>query len=342
MVEMLPHSSQVVDSTSSNKKNFYYSNQNPALLRGFLFIIPVVIFMSSVSFDSPAKVNLFLNVLGKRDDGYHDLESIFLKIPIFDSIEIDTGFSSFSFTCDNHRIPCDDSNLVVKAAKMFFEAAGLEIKGKIHLKKSIPSEAGMGGGSGNAAITLKALNNEFGGPLSNSVLHELAAKLGSDVPFFLMGSQALGTGRGEVLTDLPHFSQVSDSWLVIAKPDFGVPTGWAFNSLKEHFHNNKMEVGAAASLAESLSQDSEVWPRADSFFNSFELPVFNKFPLLAWVKNLFLENGANAALLSGSGSAVFGLFGNKSDAERSFEILESEAGDSTWKKIVAMNEMKEI
>ena len=288
-------------------------------------------------YPSPAKVNLFLNVLGKRDDGFHNLESIFLKVPVYDFLHVDTSHSPFSFSCNDPKIPSDESNLVVKAAQLFFEETGLEKKGQLRLEKELPSEAGMGGGSGNAAITLFALNKHFGCPLQKEKLHELAANLGSDVPFFLMGPQALGTGRGEILTDLPQFCQINEAWMVIAKPDFGVPTGWAFSSLKEQGELARMKPGAAEKIAKELVDSPRSWPKPESFFNSFERPVFQKFPILAWLKKTFLENGAKLALLSGSGSAVFGLFDNVLSAEKALNILEADAGESTWKKLIKMS-----
>ena len=146
-----------------------------------------------------------LNILGRRPDGFHDLETLFLPVPVYDRIEISREETPFQFTCSTDKIPTGPENLVYRAAMGFFARAQIEPRGKIHLVKNLPSEAGLGGGSANAAVTLKSLNQEFGNPLSANDLHELAAPLGSDVPFFLLDAPAIGRGRGEKLIELPRF-----------------------------------------------------------------------------------------------------------------------------------------
>ena len=295
---------------------------------------------SKSQFLSPCKVNLFLNVLGKRDDGFHDLESIFLKVEIHDglSIEMTPQSEGIRFSCSDSRLPTDSSNLVVKAAVAFFEASSIRTGAVIHLDKKLPSEAGLGGGSGNAAITLAALNELHGSPLSREKLHELASGLGSDVPFFLMGNQAFGAGRGEILEDLPAFPCLSGRIMVIAKPDFGVPTGWAFRSLQEFGDHARRPPGEARKLADKLAASSTGdFPDAGDFFNSFEYPVFRKFPILEIIRNRCLEQGARMALLSGSGSAVFGIFDDQSQANQAMTNIRSDAGDNLWIQAVRLS-----
>lgn len=300
-------------------------------MAGFFFV--------KMKLDSPCKVNLFLNVLRKRDDGFHDLESVFLKVPVHDQIEMqfDDGEGGFSFTCSDSSIPADESNLVVKAAQLFFQECDRTPDGRIHLTKNLPSEAGLGGGSANAAVTLLGLNDYFNRPLGNQDLHRLAAKLGSDVPFFLMRNQALGTGRGEILTDLNDFPILKNCWMVLAKPGFGVPTGWAFKSLAECREESTRPEGSAQSLAESLNHASSGWPDSNAFFNSFEVPVFRKFPLLEWLRDCYRNYHARVALLSGSGSAVFGVFENESDADDALNEIRKHNPNGMWSTKVPLS-----
>ncbi|MCD8533870.1 MAG: hypothetical protein LR011_03390 [Verrucomicrobia bacterium] len=149
-----------------------------------------------MQFFSPCKVNLYLNVLRRREDGFHDLETVFLRVGVCDILEVETGRKGFSFSCSDPRLPTDSGNLVVRAGELFFMRTGISADLHVHLRKNLPSEAGLGGGSANAATMLQALNSLNGNPLDFEAMHSMASSLGSDVPFFLMGNQALGTGRG--------------------------------------------------------------------------------------------------------------------------------------------------
>jgi 4-diphosphocytidyl-2-C-methyl-D-erythritol kinase len=284
---------------------------------------------SRENFLSPCKINLFLNVLRRRQDGFHDLESIFHRVDFFDELTIRLGKDDFSFGCSDPNLPTDSSNLVVKAAHAFFKTAGIPPRGSIFLEKRIPSEAGLGGGSANAATTLTALNSLHNFPLGPDQLHAIAAGLGSDVPFFLMGRQALGTGRGEILSDLEPFPALKGAWIVLVRPDFGVPTGWAFSSLREFGDRSRAPEGSAAMLADRLVSGAG-FPPPGAFFNSFELPVFRKFPLLEILRDQLLSSGAMVSLLSGSGSAVFGIFPDELSATAAGQALRDKAGDGLW------------
>src|SRR5436190_5289571 len=146
---------------------------------------------------SPCKVNLLLNILGKRADGFHELETVMHPVPVCDTLSFARDGNGIELACSDPALPTNSSNLVWRAARAFLENAGIVSGVRIHLEKRIPMEAGLGGGSGNAATTLLGLNELFGSPLTPHSLQELAAALGSDVPFFLQGKPALGTGRGE-------------------------------------------------------------------------------------------------------------------------------------------------
>lgn len=288
-----------------------------------------------MQFSSPCKVNLYLNVLRRRDDGFHDLETVFLRVGVCDVLEIETGKDGLSFSCSDPTLPTDGGNLVVRASDMFFMRSGISPDVHIHLRKKLPSEAGLGGGSADAATTLQALNSLYGNPLDFEVLHHMASSLGSDVPFFLMGNQALGTGRGEILVNQPDFLSLKGAWLVVSKPEFGVPTGWAFQSLQQFGDQARRPEGGALALAQRLA-DPNYSPTQQDFFNSFEYPVFCKFPLLEILRDTYSDAGAFCALLSGSGSGVFGIFSGQAPAEAALEKVCSAAGPSLWTACVPL------
>lgn len=193
---------------------------------------------------SPAKINLNLKILGKRPDGYHELQSILQAIDLFDEIEI--NLSSYDqFSCSDPSLPLDEKNLVIKALNLFRETVQIPFFVRIHLIKNIPQEAGLGGGSSNSAHTLIALNKLLESPLKD--LHPLAAKLGSDVNFFLVGGRALCEGRGEIVTPLKNETPES-YWLV--KPPFGCSTPLIFKNLPPERSGYKNELEPAAFIVE--------------------------------------------------------------------------------------------
>ena len=170
-----------------------------------------------------AKINLTLDVLGKRDDGFHDIKTVMQTISLRDDVEIDVGTGKpWVLTCDKEGIPCDERNLAWKAAKLFEEVTGKDLGGiEIRITKRIPSEAGLAGGSADAAAVLRALNTHFGAPLSIGALAEVGGQIGSDIPFCVIGGTCMCEGRGERLRKLPNMPECV---LVVCKPDFGVST----------------------------------------------------------------------------------------------------------------------
>src|SRR5881396_3042225 len=177
---------------------------------------------------APAKINLSLKILGRRSDGFHEIETLIAPITLCDQLEIGTSNSSngIRFDCDDPSVPAGDDNLIVRAAKSFFAATKLKPAVSIELRKKIPGGAGLGGGSSDAASTLLALNELFETKLSRETLAEIAARIGSDVPFFIFESAALCKGRGEVVSPIKLHKQFS---ILPLKPDFGVPTAWAYS-----------------------------------------------------------------------------------------------------------------
>jgi 4-diphosphocytidyl-2-C-methyl-D-erythritol kinase len=269
-----------------------------------------------------AKVNLDLRVLGSRADGYHELRTVFQTIDVHDTLLCVTRPGPFALRCRTPGIPLDDSNLVWKAAAGLWTAIGRS--GDPHdvaitIKKQIPLQTGLGGGSADAAAALHALARMWGGaPLA--LLRDVATTIGADVPFFLSGGTALGLGRGEEiypLVDLPTH------WVVIVRPPYGVSTAEAYAWYDED---------RAAGLREHREPQllPVPWPtRAAQMINDLEPPVVRRHPEIGGLKMLMRESGAVAAAMSGSGSAVFGLFRSRAAAVRAVKPLSRFAGPGT-------------
>lgn len=278
---------------------------------------------------SGCKVNLLLNVLGRRPDGFHELETLMLPVGLHDTLEFSESGDGARFTCSDSRLPSDGSNLVVRAAEAFRAAAGIRAGVAIHLEKRIPAAAGLGGGSGNAAAALLGLNEIFGFPLSSEKLHEIAGGLGSDIPFFLDDKPALATGRGEQVEPLEPFDLMRGAWLLLVRPGFGVATPWAYLALANFPEALNGRPGRALELAEALMSDS-FRAAAGKFYNSLEAPVFRKFPILAIYRDFLRDSGALVSLMSGSGSTTFAIAQSQSAAEAMGERFKSKFGGSCW------------
>lgn len=278
---------------------------------------------------SACKVNLLLNILGKRADGFHELETLMHPVQLFDELEFSVSPTGVELTCNDIGLPTDSRNLVHRAATAFLSASGITSGLKIHLEKRIPQAAGLGGGSGNAAITLSGLNELFGLPLTADKLHDLAARLGSDIPFFLQQQPALAIGRGEQIIPLPAFPALKEAVFVLVHPGFGIATAWAYKELARFPTALNGERGRANRLAQLLQMDSlDIAGR--QFYNSLEGPALEKYPILALYQECFRENGAPAALMSGSGSTTFAVARNQTQAEQLVEAFRSKFGDSSW------------
>ncbi len=249
-----------------------------------------------------AKVNLTLDVLGKREDGYHDIKSVMQAISIRDDVEIDVGTGKpWKLTCSNDQIPTDSRNLAWKAAKVYCDAMGKDPDGiEIRIEKRIPTEAGLGGGSADAAAVLRALNRHYGNPLSIMALAELGAQVGSDVPFCVLCGTAMVEGRGERLRKLPD---LPDCFFVVCKPDFSCSTAELYRKLDEAPLGRRPDIQAmeGALLAGDLGKV------AQNICNVFD-PVVTKDHLeLNYIKSIFNSYGSVAHQMTGSGSAVFGI-----------------------------------
>lgn len=249
-----------------------------------------------------AKLNLTLDVLGKREDGYHDLQSVMQTVSIRDDIEIDVGTGKpWNLLCSKEGIPTDESNLAWKAAKVYCDAMEKDPQGlEIRILKRIPSGAGMGGGSADAAAVLRALNRYYGNPLSILALAELGAQVGSDVPFCTLCGTAMVEGRGERLRKLPD---LPDCFFVVCKPDFSVSTPELYQ---------KIDTVAIAQRPDNRAMESallagDLGKVAENIWNVFDPIVTSEHLELNYIKSIFHSYGALSQQMTGSGSAVFGI-----------------------------------
>jgi len=281
------------------------------------------------------KVNLLLNILGKRADGFHELESVMHPINVCDRLDFSRGGSGIQLTCSDPALPTGDQNLVYRAAAAYLRAIQTKDGVRIHLEKRIPLAAGLGGGSGNAATTLLGLNELFGCPLAPEPLHELAASLGSDVPFFLQDTPALATGRGERIQPLGFFPALRGTVILLAYPGFGVSTAWAYQQLARFPAALKGRPGRAQALI-SLLQSSSLKTAGAEFYNSLEAPALEKHPLLALFQEFLRDNGAAVALMSGSGSTTFALVQGQPAAEQLAENFKRKFGATCWLAVVPL------
>jgi len=264
--------------------------------------------MRSVSLPSFAKINLDLRVLGTRPDGYHDLRTVLQSLSLFDNVTVSARRGPLAVTCDEPDIPTDQRNLVWKAASLLHRvvtgksAAPRDIA--IDLRKRVPSEAGLGGGSSNAAMTLLALNKLWKLDLDLPTLTRIAARLGADVPYFLVGGTSLGLGRGD---DIYPLADMPPIHVVILRPGFGVATADAYKWFDEELRRSKEPVPRAIPPG---------WPAwSATLRNDLEVPVVRHHPAIGRIRQSLVDAGAAFAAMSGSGSAVFGLF-ERADAAR--------------------------
>ncbi|HEY2082501.1 MAG TPA: 4-(cytidine 5'-diphospho)-2-C-methyl-D-erythritol kinase [Verrucomicrobiae bacterium] len=278
---------------------------------------------------SPCKVNLLLNILGKRADGFHELETVMHPVNLFDELSFARVTRGFHLTCSDPSLPVDAGNLVHRAATLFLQKTEIRDGVEIYLEKKIPMAAGLGGGSGNAATTLLGLNELFGNPLDAKALHDLATTLGSDVPFFLQTKPGLGTGRGEKIQPLDFFPAMKGTAILLVHPGFGISTPWAYQNLARFPAALNGTPGRAQKLI-SLLQTADLRIAGAEFYNSLEAPALEKYPLLALFQEFFRQNGAAATLMSGSGSTTFALAENSSAAEQLSEKFKAKFGDNYW------------
>ena len=287
---------------------------------------------------SGCKINLLLNVLRRRKDGFHELETVIQPLPLFD--ELSAKFADqpgIELLCDHREVPIGANNLICRAANAFQNASGRNDGLRIHLKKNIPVAAGLGGGSGNAAAALLILNHLYDNALSAERLSETASQLGSDVPFFLKNSPALAFGRGEKVQPLPPFKIFEDACVILVNPGFGVTTSWAYQKLQLDESMRNSAPVSAEELIQSL-QACDWEASMKGIFNSLERPVFKKYPVLEIIRLELLNSGASGALLSGSGATVFGIIRNKETGEKVRQRFLKTFGNQCWSCLLPLTE----
>jgi 4-diphosphocytidyl-2-C-methyl-D-erythritol kinase len=278
-------------------------------------------FRTTLTLPAFAKINLSLRVLGKRPDGYHEIHTVLQTISLHDKLRFTvTDAPHIVLSCDDRAVPGGAENIVCRAAAALQQRFRSQQGAYVRLEKKIPAEAGLGGGSSDAAVTLLALADLWETRATEDDLLEIAGGLGADVPFFLKGGTARGTGTGK---DVAELSDAGDRFLLVIKPNVGISTSRAYQALKA-----PSLTSAEAKTILSSSQRGEFFDNLDSdaLQNDFEAVAFGLEPEIARAKAGLIRTGARAALLAGSGSAVFGIFDGGDAQERAIQTIELEAG----------------
>ncbi len=277
---------------------------------------------SAFTLPSFAKINWSLRVLGKREDGFHEVCTVFQTVSLHDTIHFEPG-DSLRLICDDSSIPLNDENIIIRAAQAMQTIFNVKHGASIHLEKSIPSPGGLGGGSSNAVVAMIGLARLWRIRAKYEDLYEIACTLGSDVPFFLHGGAAVGTARGEVIEQVPDIAHQN---ILIVTPDVAVLTAEAFANIKAPSLTN---TTPNHTLRVCCSEARLLDPRRSTLTNDFEASVFSSYPEVKRVKDRLLELGAVNAAMSGSGASVFALFDKTETRQTAEKALDIE---STWRK----------
>ena len=269
-----------------------------------------------VTVQAPAKLNLTLDIMGRRNDGYHLVKMVLQSINLFDTVAVsDTGDGKISLSCNEDFVPLDETNTAYRAAREFFKETGLTNPGlRIKIKKRIPAQAGLAGGSADGAAVLVALNQMMDTGLSKQELCDIGAKVGADVPFCVLGGTMAASGIGTILTPLPD---LPECFFVVVKPPVSVSTkeAYALTDRRETFSQPRTNLAAEAIC------NADLKALAREMYNEFEKVL--KLSEIMEIKELLTGNGALGACMSGSGSAVFGLFDDEGAARGCAKILEA-------------------
>ena len=270
---------------------------------------------------APAKVNLSLRIVGKRKDGYHLLDTVMIPVDLYDEIQINRSKSkraaveNLKVTCNHPLVPSGAGNLAYQAASLLLARKGILDPVHIHIRKRIPVGGGLGGGSSDAAAVLKGLDRLFRLGLKRREILSLAASLGADVPFFIDARPARARGIGELLRPLPFFPRL---WMVILYPGFPLSTRWVYR----HSHFTKLTKDIENTSINLSLRDSERLERL--LVNDLEKVAMRRYPRIAFLKQRLIQEGAAGALMSGSGSSVFGVFSSRRLAREAFQSLRKE------------------
>ena len=264
-----------------------------------------------------AKVNIGLDVLRRREDGYHEVKMIMQTVNLFDNLSIedfDDDNGTIVISANQDTIPVNEDNLIYKAAKLLLDEFSISKGVKIHLEKNIPVAAGMAGGSTDAAATLIGINDIFSLGLSTEELMKRGVKIGADVPYCIMGGTALSEGIGEVLSEIKGFPQC---YVLIAKPPINVSTKYVY----ENLHANELKYHPDIDGLIEFIKKGDLYGIASKMENVLETVTVKEYPIIEEIKTFMKENGAINSIMSGSGPTVFGLFDDKEKAEKAFSKL---------------------
>lgn len=269
---------------------------------------------SSIKLKSYAKINLFLDILNKRDDGYHNIKSVMQSISLYDELTLKViEENSIIITCNDKSIPTDEKNTCYKAARIIKEKYNINNGIEINIDKNIPSEAGLAGGSGNCAAVIKGMDRLFNLNLSKKTMLDIGLMIGADVPFCLTGGTVLCEGVGEILTELNDFVWEN---IIVIKPDFSVSTKDAYNGLSSNdyhlYGDNKIVDYINNNLCEKASL---------SLANTLEISISKIYTDVNKIKDQLMQKGAISSLMTGSGSAIFGLYKDKESALEAYNSL---------------------
>lgn len=286
------------------------------------FYTSLIVSNKELKIPSFAKINWFLNILGKRPDGFHEICTVFQTVSLFDTLTLSES-DELVLSCDDSSVPTDENNLIIKAAEILREKFNEKKGAKIYLEKNIPSPGGLAGGSSNAAAALIGLSAIWDLNVEFSKLEKIAAKIGSDVPFFLRGGTALGIGRGTEIESLPD---LKEKFLLIVTPDVNVSTVEAYKKLNASDLTSNDDVSI---LQVCRRKAAEIDLRSKTLTNDFENVIFSAEPEIEKVKNTLLNLGAIQALMSGSGASVFGVFDKEQTRQNGVEKL---AEFKNWRK----------
>ena len=268
-----------------------------------------------ITLRSPAKINLRLSVLGTRPDGYHEVEMLMQMIGLYDEITVSLGGEGIHVSCDSASVPSGERNIAWKAAHEMLQASRRKAGITIAIKKNIPVAAGLGGGSGNAAAVLTAVNKLLGVNFDKQRLAEIGTRLGMDVPFYFYGPTAFARGRGEILTSL---APVPRFWVLLANPGLEVSTAWVYKNLNLRL-TKKVDCTKIARLT--------VRNIAEGLHNDLEAVTASAHPVISRIKEVLLSQNALGALMSGSGPTVFGIF----ETESACRTAAANLGDEGWR-----------
>lgn len=262
-----------------------------------------------------AKINISLDVMAKREDGYHDVCMIMQEVGIYDELDINVINRDIKIELDNNSIPTDDRNTAYKAAKLIIDKFNIQKGISIKINKKIPSEAGLAGGSSDAAAVIKGMNELFSLGMSLDDMMDIGKDIGADVPFCILGGTALAEGIGEKLKRLTSFKNVN---LVIAKPEFGVSTPYIYKKFDNHKLNNRPDTKSLIDFIDN----GDINKIAKNMYNVLEEVTADEHEEIVDLEKMMLENGALGAMMSGSGPTVFGIFENTQKAEACYKTME--------------------